>query len=191
MSKKQLIAAITLAAFIGLPVGAQAAVAATPSTPQVSAKVVFAEDEDGYEDEDHEDEDHEDEDDDFEDDDEYTGGFEEEDDDEGTFVMPPVVVDPNKAGVRPARPIGPDGKHSHLPDDKVFSGEIEEGAISEPIQVQRVLPTRKTPTDVFVDTAVVGLGAVALGAATLGGMVGVRAIRARRSGENNDYFYGE
>jgi hypothetical protein len=54
-----------------------------------------------------------------------------------------------------------------------------------------VLPSRKTPTDVFVDTAVVGLGAVALGAATLGGMVGVRAIRARRSGENNDYFYGE
>lgn len=188
MSKKQLIAAITLAAFIGLPVGAQAAVAATPSTPQVSAKVVFAEDEDGYEDEDHEDEDHEDED--YEDDGEYTGGFE-DGDDEGTFVMPPVVVDPNKAGVHPARPIGPDGKHSHLPDDKVFSGEVDEGAVSEPIQVQRVLPNRKTPTDVFVDTAVVGLGAVALGAATLGGMVGVRAIRARRSGENNDYFYGE
>ena len=191
MSKKQLIAAITLAAFLGLPVGAQAAVAATPTTPQVSAKVIFSEDEDGYEDEDHEeyeDEDHEDgyED---EDEDEYAGGFE-DGDDEGTFVMPPVVVDPNKAGVKPGRHLGSVGEGAHIPDDKAFSGTVDTSATA-PIQVQKVLPSRKTPTDVFVDTAVVGLGAVALGAVTLGGMVGVRAIRARRSGENTDYFYGE
>ena len=190
MSKKQLIAAITLAAFIGLPVSAQAAVAAPSTTPQVSTKVVFSEDEDGYEDEDHEYEDEEHEDyEDHDEDGEYADGFE-EGDDEGTFVMPPVVVDANKSGVRPGRHLGSVGEGAHIPDDKAFSGTVDAPA-SAPIQVQKVLPSRKTPTDVFVDTAVVGLGAVALGAVTLGGMVGVRAIRARRSGENTDYFYGE
>jgi hypothetical protein len=61
----------------------------------------------------------------------------------------------------------------------------------EPIMVDQVLPTAKTPTDLFLDSAVVGLGAVGAGALALGTMVGVRAIRSRRSGEKEDYFYGE
>jgi hypothetical protein len=38
---------------------------------------------------------------------------------------------------------------------------------------------------------VLGLGAIASGALVLGGVVGARAIKARRSGEKLDYFYGD
>jgi hypothetical protein len=69
--------------------------------------------------------------------------------------------------------------------------EVPDNMAGEPILVDKVLPTAKTPTDLFVDSAVVGLGAVGAGALALGTMVGVRAIRSRRSGEKTDYFYGD
>ena len=184
MSKAQLSAALVLVALFGLPATAQA------SSPTFSASTttsLFSEnDDDEFEDE-------EDEDGEFEDEDEFGGGFEDDDDesfggddeDDETFVVPPVVIEPSGKGphgyVEPA-PMAP---------EEAKSGQLLDGAPGEPIRVDQVLPSVKTPTDVFVDTAVVGLGAVGAGALALGTMVGVRAVRARRSGEKADYFYGE
>lgn len=188
MSKAQLSAALVLVALFGLPVTAQASTTTFSTSAAVS--LYTEDDDDEFEDEDEDEEEHEDED---EDDDSFGGGFEDEDDesfggvdeDDETFVVPPVVIEPR-------------GKGPHLHDhpaavipEEYTAGPLVDGAPGEAIRVDQVLPSVKTPTDVFVDTAVVGLGAVGAGALALGTMVGVRAVRARRSGEKADYFYGE
>ena len=180
MSKAQLSAALVLVALFGLPATAQAS---TPTFSTATTVSIHSE---------HDDEEFEDEGED-EGEDEFGGGFEDGDDesfggvdeDDESFVVPPVVIEPRGNG-----PHGPDDTAPTVPEE-YMPDQVLDGASDEPIRVDQVLPSVKTPTDVFVDTAVVGLGAVGAGALALGTMVGVRAVRARRSGEKADYFYGE
>lgn len=167
MSKLQLSAALVLVAMFGLPATANAT---TPTIPNSTSSVLFShDDEEKFEDE----EEHEE---------EHSEGYEEG---EESFVVPPVVIHPGGKGQH-----APGHSGQVIPEPYVPKG-LADVSGDVPIRVDQVLPTAKTPTDLFVDSAVVGLGAVGAGALALGTMVGVRAIRARRSGEKADYFYGE
>ena len=57
-----------------------------------------------------------------------------------------------------------------------------------PAQIQQVRGPQRTPADVFIESATVGLLAVGSGALALGGVAGVRAIKLRRN-PKGDYFY--
>ena len=187
MSKVQLSAALVLVALLGAPVAAHAA---TPAGQTPTSALIFTEggDDNGGDNQG----------DDEGDDDNGGGSFttpttKDKDD---TFVVPPVVIHPGdkggshhfKPGVKPSTT--PGSTPSATPG---ATPPVEGSDVSgrHPIRLDQVNPTAKTPTDVFVDTAMVGLGAVGLGALGLGTVIGVRAIRARRSGEKADYFYGE
>ncbi|MCX8530266.1 MAG: hypothetical protein ORN27_09420 [Rhodoluna sp.] len=171
MSKVQLSAALVLVTMFGLPVAAQAV---TPVASAPSAVSLHAEHGDDGEDQG----------------DDEGGSFTAPDvnpqDTDDSFVVPPVVIHP-------------DGKRSHPFDKGPGSVPPIDGTPqtlsdlpdNHPIRVDKVQPSTKTPTDLFVDTAVIGLGAVGAGALGLGAVVGVRAIRARRSGVKADYFYGD
>jgi len=172
MSKSQLSAALVLVALFGLPATAQAATSFAPTSIGVS---IHTED-DEFQDED------ESEDEEGAEGEEGTAFSGEQ---EESFVVPPVVMHPSGPGLaEPAPPV------EGVPQE-YLRNDVPDQMASEPIMVDQVLPTAKTPTDQFVDTAVVGLGAVGAGALALGAMVGARAIRARRSGEKADYFYGD
>ena len=174
MSKKQLSAALILVALFGLPATAHAATPTPPaqSNPSVAVHAEPEDDEGEYEDA----EDGEDGEDQFDDGDS---------DSDDSFVVPPVVIQPDGMGHRPP-PV--DGQ---LPPEEDISMQRSDVSGKHPVQVDKVHPDGKTPTDVFVDTALIGLGAVGAGAIGLGATVGVRAIRARRNGEKADYFYGD
>lgn len=178
MSKSQLSAALVLVALFGLPATANAATSNSPAPSTASATSLHFEheDEDEFEDEDESEYEEEAE-------GEEGSAFSEEDDE--SFVVPPVVMDPEGPGR-----IAPEHRHEGIPEE-YLRNDVPDQMAEEPIMVDQVLPTAKTPTDLFVDSAVVGLGAVGAGALALGTMVGVRAIRSRRSGEKEDYFYGE
>ena len=67
------------------------------------------------------------------------------------------------------------------------------GAHIDPAQVPAVDvagidPTAKTPADIFMESATIGLTAMGVGAIALGGFAGVRAIRLRKN-PLGDYFY--
>lgn len=175
MSKLTLSATLVLVALFGLPVTAQAAQVVTQVTPSTASVSLYTEDDDDeFEDEDESE---------YEEDGE---AYESEEEDE-SFVVPPVVIDPNNRNSYEQ----PEEFGEDLPAE-AYQMNSETGALpGKPIQVDQVKPTVKTPTDLFVDSAVVGLGAVGAGALALGTMVGVRTIRARRNGEKDDYFYGE
>lgn len=175
MSKLHLSAALVLVAMFGLPAAANAT---TPTIPNSTSSVLFShDDEEKFEDEEEHEEEHEE-----EGEEDHEEVYEEG---EESFVVPPVVIHPGGNG-----PHAPGHSGQVLPEPYVPKG-LEDVSGDVPIRVDQVLPTAKTPTDLFVDSAVVGLGAVGAGALALGTMVGVRAIRARRSGEKADYFYGE
>lgn len=177
MSKLQLSAALVLVALFGLPVTAQAATSFAPASTGVS---IHTED-DEFEDEGEDGEEYEGED---------SSSFADEeeaiaDEDDESFVVPPAVIHPHGPGHNDDDPM------DQIMPESYSSGPITDKSGGQPIRVDQVLATAKTPTDLFVDTAVVGLGAVGAGALALGTMVGVRAVRARRNGEKADYFYGE
>jgi hypothetical protein len=54
--------------------------------------------------------------------------------------------------------------------------------------VQNINPTKKTPADVFIESAQVGVGAMAAGAAILGVTAAVRGSRFRRQAKT-DFIY--
>ncbi len=180
MSKAQLASALLLVALFGVPAAAHAA----PVAPASTHTTVALHAEGG---------------DDGSDDGEDNG------DDGGGSFSPPVDTKPanpqdtDDSFVVPPVVIHPDGKHSKPLDQNPANVPPVDGKPlvqtdvpgDHPIQVDKVQPSNKTPTDLFVDTAVIGLGAVGAGALGLGAMVGVRAIRARKSGEKADYFYGD
>ena len=56
------------------------------------------------------------------------------------------------------------------------------------ISMQGVKPATKSPSQIFVESATVGLTAMGVGAIALGGVAGVRAIRLRKN-PMGDYFY--
>lgn len=200
MSKSKLMAVIALSALFGLPAAAHASVlTATPAPIGSISNLHAGEDDGGDNGEDHQG---------SRDESENSGGQQGDKDD--SFVVPPVVVHPpvtgstnsgtgstgTGTGAGKGLPTGA-GTVPITSDDVSETGSYGLPAISggnpqtgEAIQVDRVIPSSKTPTDLFVDTAVLGLGAIGSGALVLGGVVGVRAIKARRSGEKFDYFYG-
>lgn len=57
-----------------------------------------------------------------------------------------------------------------------------------PISMQGVQTSAKTPSQIFMESATVGLTAMGVGAIALGGIAGVRAIRLRKN-PLGDYFY--
>ena len=57
-----------------------------------------------------------------------------------------------------------------------------------PISMEGVKPSAKTPSQIFMESATVGLTAMGVGAIALGGVAGVRAIRLRKN-PLGDYFY--
>ena len=59
---------------------------------------------------------------------------------------------------------------------------------NEPIKVENINPTKKTPADVFIESAQVGVGAMAAGAAILGVTAAVRGSRFRRQSKT-DFIY--
>lgn len=176
MSKATLSAALVLVACFGLPAVAQAA---TPQTHLSFA--VHAENEGG---------DDNGADDNGGDDNgssysvqDPTGANQDKDD---SFVVPPVVIHPDGKGAHPLNQLP-----GHPKPLDVQPRNFNDMPGKHPVQLDKVHPSNKTPTDVFVDAAVVGLGAVGAGAIGLGVTVGVRAIRARKSGTKADYLYGE
>jgi hypothetical protein len=54
--------------------------------------------------------------------------------------------------------------------------------------MQGVKPATKSPSQIFAESATVGLTAMGVGAIALGGVAGVRAIRLRKN-PMGDYFY--
>ena len=57
-----------------------------------------------------------------------------------------------------------------------------------PVELGTVQPAKKTPADVFVESATVGVGAMAVGAVALGAVAVTRGARARRE-KNAEYLY--
>ena len=57
-----------------------------------------------------------------------------------------------------------------------------------PVEVAGLRTTAKTPADLFMESATLGLAAMGIGALAIGGVAGVRAIRLRKD-PNDDYFY--
>lgn len=57
-----------------------------------------------------------------------------------------------------------------------------------PVELGSLQPAKKTPADVFVESATVGVGAMAVGAAALGAVAITRGARARRE-KNAEYLY--
>jgi hypothetical protein len=205
--KAALVAGLIALTIIGAPIAANAT---TPhATTPITGISIHAEDEDDeFEDED-EDEDH-DEDDEAEDED-HKGWI------PPVFVVPGGHA-PHKHGNRPKPPVetptgipgtgvdenstSVDGASLNGVDEDDFvvvdandpSAASELGNVNphqdEPVAIERVSATGRTPADEFLDTAYVGmamLGAAALG---LGTTAAVRTIRLRRSGKS-DYFYDE
>jgi hypothetical protein len=56
------------------------------------------------------------------------------------------------------------------------------------VDVSGINPSAKTPADIFMESATIGLTAMGVGAIALGGVAGVRAIRLRKN-PLGDYFY--
>ena len=170
MTKAQLSAALVLVALFGLPLAAQASVVHTP----VASKLVSEDDNGGDDNGQHRG-----------DDNSSVVDPNNPSDKDDTFVVPPVVIHPGAKG--PVHHFKPGTKP---PVNKQPTSTVPDVAGDHPIRLDQVKPSAKTPTDAFVDTAVIGLGAVGAGALGLGVVVGVRTIRARRNGEKADYFYG-
>jgi hypothetical protein len=59
---------------------------------------------------------------------------------------------------------------------------------NKPIQMQNLHPNKKTPADVFIESAQIGVGAMAAGAAVLGVTAAVRGVRFRRQSKT-DFIY--
>lgn len=59
---------------------------------------------------------------------------------------------------------------------------------NKPIELADVRVTKKSPADVFIESAQIGVGAMAAGAAVLGVTAAVRGVRFRRQ-ENTDFIY--
>ena len=186
MSKSKLIAVIALAALFGLPAAAHASGISATQAPISAIANLHTGDDDGQED--GEDGGHSESEDEGEEDDGFNGTTGDVDD---SFVVPPVVghIEDNIAGSGKEQ-IDPTERSEFVPLDGSPQISLSNAQVGEAIRVDRVLPSTKTPTDLFVDSALVGLAAIGSGAMVLGGVVGFRAVKARRSGEKFDYFYG-
>ena len=94
-----------------------------------------------------------------------------------SYPGPRYVVAPLNSGQNPAgsTPIGSDVQN------------IDPQA-APAIDVAGMRTSAKTPADLFMESATLGLATMAVGGLALGGVAGVRAIRLRKD-PNDDYFY--
>ena len=92
----------------------------------------------------------------------------------GRYEVAPI--DPSM--VPPAGINGQSSKHAQQIDPRKVPA----------VDVAGIQPSPKTPADIFMESATIGLTAMGVGAIALGGFAGVRAIRLRKN-PLGDYFY--
>jgi hypothetical protein len=130
-------------------------------------------------------------------------------DDDFQISVPPMVITPNfgdddededeesegpKSAFKVSPPQGGQDVTTTVPDADGNQQVIEPNSAAfnpnanEPINVQNINPTKKTPADVFIESAQVGVGAMAAGAAILGVTAAVRGSRFRRQAKT-DFIY--
>lgn len=130
-------------------------------------------------------------------------------DDDFQISVPPMVITPNhedegededevserpKSAFKVSPPQGGQDVTATVPDADGNQQVIEPNSAAfdpnanEPINVQNINPTKKTPADVFIESAQVGVGAMAAGAAILGVTAAVRGSRFRRQAKT-DFIY--
>jgi hypothetical protein len=129
-------------------------------------------------------------------------------DDDFQVAVPPMVITPNDdadddstktggaglKGFKVAPPKGGSGVNSSVPDTAGNEQVIEPNSAAfdptanQPIQMNQIHPSSKTPADVFIQSAQVGVGAMAAGAAVLGVAAAVRGQRTRREAKT-DFIY--
>jgi hypothetical protein len=126
-------------------------------------------------------------------------------------AVPPMVITPNndvddsagntktggaglKQSFKVAPPKGGSGVNASVPDTAGNERVIEPNSAAfdptanQPIQMQNVHPSSKTPADVFIQSAQIGVGAMAAGAAVLGIAAAARGQRSRRESKT-DFIY--
>ena len=128
--------------------------------------------------------------------------------DDFQISVPPMVITPNKdeseaeqegseapkSAYKVSPPQGGQDVSASVPDADGNQQVIEPNSAAfdpnanEPINVQTINPTKKTPADVFIESAQVGVGAMAAGAAILGVTAAVRGSRFRRQSKT-DFIY--
>jgi hypothetical protein len=128
--------------------------------------------------------------------------------DDFQISVPPMVITPNKdepesqqegseapkSAFKVSPPQGGQDVSASVPDADGNQQVIEPNSAAfdpnanEPINVQTINPTKKTPADVFIESAQVGVGAMAAGAAILGVTAAVRGSRFRRQAKT-DFIY--
>ena len=124
-------------------------------------------------------------------------------------AVPPMVITPEdsddsqiktgsagKPGTnfKVSPPKGGAGVNTKLPDTAGNEQVIEPNSsafdpnANKPIQMQNIHPTNKTPADVFIESAQIGVGVMAAGAAVLGVAAAARGARFRRQAKT-DFIY--
>ena len=120
-------------------------------------------------------------------------------DDDFQISVPPMVITPDdeeesEKSFKVSPPQGGQDVSATIPDAEGNQQVIEPNSAAfdpnanEPINVQNINPTKKTPADVFIESAQVGVGARAAGAAILGVTAAVRGSRFRRQSKT-DFIY--
>jgi hypothetical protein len=120
-------------------------------------------------------------------------------DDDFQISVPPMVITPDdeeesEKSFKVSPPQGGQDVSTTVPDAEGNQQVIEPNSAAfdpnanEPINVQNINPTKKTPADVFIESAQVGVGAMAAGAAILGVTAAVRGSRFRRQAKT-DFIY--
>jgi hypothetical protein len=127
-------------------------------------------------------------------------------DDDFQIGVPPMVITPNdgdgdeddEANPTTAFKVSPPQGGSNAIESvpNVSGGEqvVEPNSAAfdpnanQPIDMRNVNPSKKTPADVFIESAQIGVGAMAAGAAVLGVTAAVRGSRFRRQAKS-DFIY--
>ena len=130
--------------------------------------------------------------------------------DDFQISVPPMVITPDldgeddedgdddegypKSAFKVSPPQGGRDVNATVPDAEGNQQVIEPNSAAfdpnanQPIDMQNINPTKKTPADVFIESAQVGVGAMAAGAAILGVTAAVRGSRFRRQAKT-DFIY--
>jgi hypothetical protein len=115
--------------------------------------------------------------------------------DEFQVAVPPMVITPDLDDQAASLGTGTGaGATKTVPDTAGKEQVIEPNSAAfdptanEPIQMQNVHPTSKTPADVFIESAQIGVGAMAAGAVVLAVTAAMRGVRFRRQART-DFIY--
>jgi hypothetical protein len=102
-------------------------------------------------------------------------------------AVPPMVITPDQdkdgSSVNSSVPDTAGNEQVIEPNSSVFDPNA-----NRPIEMQNVRPNKKTPADVFIESAQIGVGAMAAGAAVLGVTAAVRGAKFRRQAKT-DFIY--